>query len=116
MTCHAPSPDCKLFSMDIGPGIRLSLSPDGKRILYPTYKVQTRLWMLEGFRRPGGCRMAGPDNRRRGASQARIAVPSALLSDCQHCFDRIVADPEADHRRSHLRSGGVADFDRQLLS
>lgn len=37
----------------LNPGIRLSLSPDGKRILYSTYKTQVSLWMLEGFRRPG---------------------------------------------------------------
>jgi Tol biopolymer transport system component len=37
----------------LNPGIRLSLSPDGKRILYPTVKTQTSLWMLEGFGRPG---------------------------------------------------------------
>ena len=35
------------------PGIRLSLSPDGKRILYPTIKYQSGLWMLEGFQQPG---------------------------------------------------------------
>jgi Tol biopolymer transport system component len=35
------------------PGIRLSLSPDGKRILYSTVKGQTSLWMIEGLRRPG---------------------------------------------------------------
>jgi hypothetical protein len=41
------------------PGLRLSLSPDGKRILYPTYKFQTSLWMLEGFQRPGWMRWQG---------------------------------------------------------
>ncbi len=31
------------------PGIRLSLSPDGKSILYPTISRKSALWMLEGF-------------------------------------------------------------------
>lgn len=35
------------------PGIRLSLSPDGKGVLYPTVDMQTSLWTIEGFRRPG---------------------------------------------------------------
>jgi serine/threonine protein kinase len=34
------------------PGIRLSLSPDGKSILYPSYSMKTSLWMLEGFDPP----------------------------------------------------------------
>jgi Tol biopolymer transport system component len=42
-----------LPSSRLNPGIRLSLSPDGKRILYPTMKRQTSLWMLEEFARPG---------------------------------------------------------------
>ena len=40
-------------SSPLNPGIRLSLSPDGKRILYPVTKLQSSLWMIEGFRRPG---------------------------------------------------------------
>jgi eukaryotic-like serine/threonine-protein kinase len=35
------------------PGIRLSLSPDGKSILYPAMIRSSSLWMLEGFDRPG---------------------------------------------------------------
>jgi Tol biopolymer transport system component/predicted Ser/Thr protein kinase len=35
------------------PGIRLSLSPDGKSILFPAQRSATGLWMLEGFTRPG---------------------------------------------------------------
>jgi hypothetical protein len=35
------------------PGIRLSLSPDGKSILYPTLRRNNSLWMLEGFDQPG---------------------------------------------------------------
>jgi eukaryotic-like serine/threonine-protein kinase len=31
------------------PGIRLSLSPDGKSILYPAVRTSGSLWMLEGF-------------------------------------------------------------------
>jgi Tol biopolymer transport system component len=38
---------------DLNPGIRLSLSPDGKRILYPAITSNTSLWMLEGFDSPG---------------------------------------------------------------
>jgi Tol biopolymer transport system component len=34
------------------PGIRFSLSPDGKSILYPSLSVKTSLWMLEGFDAP----------------------------------------------------------------
>ena len=33
----------------LNPGIRLSLSPDGKSILYPVTKGTGSLWMLEGF-------------------------------------------------------------------
>ena len=35
------------------PGIRLSLSPDGKSILYPATRRSTSLWMMEGFAQPG---------------------------------------------------------------
>jgi hypothetical protein len=31
------------------PGIRLSLAPDCKSILYPTLRTSSSLWMLEGF-------------------------------------------------------------------
>jgi Tol biopolymer transport system component/tRNA A-37 threonylcarbamoyl transferase component Bud32 len=33
----------------ITPSIRLSLSPDGKSILYPAFSTKNSLWMLEGF-------------------------------------------------------------------
>jgi serine/threonine protein kinase len=36
----------------LNPGVRFSLSPDGKSILYPTYSSKTSLWMLEGFDAP----------------------------------------------------------------
>jgi Tol biopolymer transport system component len=35
------------------PGIRLSLAPDGKSILYPARRVSSGLWMLEGYERLG---------------------------------------------------------------
>ncbi len=35
------------------PGIRLSLSPDGKSILFPAMRRSSSLWMLEGFDPPG---------------------------------------------------------------
>jgi serine/threonine protein kinase/WD40 repeat protein len=35
------------------PGIRLSLSPDGKSILFPSLRRTSSLWMLEGFDPPG---------------------------------------------------------------
>ena len=35
------------------PGIRLSLSPDGKSILFPARRSTVGLWMLEGFTQPG---------------------------------------------------------------
>jgi eukaryotic-like serine/threonine-protein kinase len=65
---------CILYSLDIGtkeekiigdiakdftpasysnPGIRLSLSPDGKSILYPAIRRSSSLWMVEGFDQPG---------------------------------------------------------------
>lgn len=31
------------------PGMRLSLAPDGKSILYPLWRTNSSLWMLEGF-------------------------------------------------------------------
>jgi hypothetical protein len=33
----------------LNPGMRLSLAPDGKSMLYPAYRVSGSLWMLEGF-------------------------------------------------------------------
>ncbi len=35
------------------PGIRLTLSPDGKSVLFASYKTISSLWMLEGFDPPG---------------------------------------------------------------
>lgn len=35
------------------PGVRLSLSPDGKSILYPVMRQSSSLWMMEGFDQPG---------------------------------------------------------------
>jgi serine/threonine protein kinase len=35
------------------PGIRLSVSPDGKSILYPALRRSISLWMMEGFEQPG---------------------------------------------------------------
>jgi Tol biopolymer transport system component len=35
------------------PGVRLSLSPDGKSILYPATRRTGSLWMMEGFDRLG---------------------------------------------------------------
>ena len=34
------------------PGIRLSVSPDGKSILYPASRRSGSLWMVEGFEQP----------------------------------------------------------------
>lgn len=34
------------------PGVRLSLSPDGKRVLFASYRPSASLWMLEGFAGP----------------------------------------------------------------
>jgi Tol biopolymer transport system component len=36
----------------LNPGVRFSLSPDGKSILYPSLSFKTSLWMLEGFDAP----------------------------------------------------------------
>jgi eukaryotic-like serine/threonine-protein kinase len=36
----------------VTPGVRFSLSPDGKSVLYPAYSSKTSLWMLEGFDAP----------------------------------------------------------------
>jgi len=36
-------------SSPVGPGIRLSLAPDGKSILYPVARSSSSVWMLEGF-------------------------------------------------------------------
>ena len=38
---------------DHGPGIRFSLTPDGKGITYSTNVAKSNLWILEGFRQPG---------------------------------------------------------------
>jgi Tol biopolymer transport system component/tRNA A-37 threonylcarbamoyl transferase component Bud32 len=35
------------------PGIRLSVAPDGKSILYPAVRRSSSLWMAEGFEQPG---------------------------------------------------------------
>ena len=35
------------------PGVRLSLAPDGKSILYPVAARSSSLWMMEGFPQPG---------------------------------------------------------------
>jgi len=35
------------------PSVRLSLSPDGKSILYPSNRRTSSLWMMEGFDPPG---------------------------------------------------------------
>lgn len=38
---------------NLTPGLRLSLSPDGKSILFPSLRQTSSLWMLEGFDPPG---------------------------------------------------------------
>jgi serine/threonine protein kinase len=38
---------------NIIPGVRLSLAPDGKSIVYSTAKDRNDLWMLQGYRQPG---------------------------------------------------------------
>lgn len=35
------------------PGIRFSLSPDGKSFVYGTAKERIDIWMLQGYRQPG---------------------------------------------------------------
>jgi Tol biopolymer transport system component len=35
------------------PGVRLSLSPDGKSLLFPAVRRSSSLWMMEGFDQPG---------------------------------------------------------------
>jgi len=37
----------------LSPGVRLSLSPDGKSLLFPSFRSNYSLWMLEGFDLPG---------------------------------------------------------------
>jgi hypothetical protein len=34
------------------PGIRFSLAPDGKSLVYSTYVARDDLWMLQGYRQP----------------------------------------------------------------
>jgi serine/threonine protein kinase/WD40 repeat protein len=36
----------------LNPGVRLSLSPDGKHVLFPSFRPSASLWMLEGFQGP----------------------------------------------------------------
>ena len=38
---------------NFGPGIRFSLAPDGKSVIYSTSKSRSDLWMLQGYRQPG---------------------------------------------------------------
>ena len=38
---------------NLDPGIRFSLSPDGKSLVYCTAKFGDDLWMLQGYRQPG---------------------------------------------------------------
>jgi Tol biopolymer transport system component len=38
---------------NFGPGIRFSLAPDGKSVLYSIGKRRSDLWMLQGYRQPG---------------------------------------------------------------
>jgi len=37
----------------VSPGIRFSLSPDGKHFVYSTAKSQSDLWLMDGLRQPG---------------------------------------------------------------
>jgi Tol biopolymer transport system component len=37
---------------DLDPGVRFSLAPDGKSVVYSTSKDRSDLWMLEGLRQP----------------------------------------------------------------
>jgi serine/threonine protein kinase/Tol biopolymer transport system component len=39
-------------SSNFGPGIRFSLAPDGKSILFSTTNRRSDLWMLQGYRQP----------------------------------------------------------------
>ena len=36
----------------LNPGIRFSLAPDGKSMIYAIGKSKSNLWMLEGFAKP----------------------------------------------------------------
>ena len=38
---------------NLNPGIRFSLAPDGKSIVYSTQKNRFDLWLLQGYRQPG---------------------------------------------------------------
>jgi hypothetical protein len=38
---------------DLNPGIRFSLTPDGKSITYAAAGFESTLWLLEGFGQPG---------------------------------------------------------------
>ena len=38
---------------NFGPGIRFSLAPDGKSIVYSTAKSRRDIWMLQGYSQPG---------------------------------------------------------------
>lgn len=40
-------------STDFSPAIRFSLAPDGKSLVYNTFKFRWDIWMLQGFRQPG---------------------------------------------------------------
>jgi dipeptidyl aminopeptidase/acylaminoacyl peptidase len=38
---------------NLNPGIRFSLAPDGKSVVYSTAKSRNDIWMLQGYRQPG---------------------------------------------------------------
>jgi len=38
---------------DFDPGVRFSLAPDGKSLVYSTLSYRDDLWMLQGYRQPG---------------------------------------------------------------
>jgi eukaryotic-like serine/threonine-protein kinase len=40
-------------SSDFSPAIRFSLAPDGKSLVYNTFRFRWDIWMLRGFRQPG---------------------------------------------------------------